>query len=277
MKDTPPLSNKRGIETEDAPRKFVTYSLQENKEKKLNEANAKLSSRARILASKLSPIEQALFNIPIERWGQLDRHTLKGYHCAVPHPITLNNLTPVDKSDPILQRIALYKGPVINLQLDAIVNAANNRCLGGGGVDGAIHTAAGPLLLRECATFHGCATGQCRLTKGYQLPAKYVLHTVGPIGEKPEQLRSCYRTVLSLARCNGLRSVGFCCVGTGVYGYPLLPATRIALAETMRFLSENTDAMDLCCFACFRDEEYNAYVSNIRDVLKNVLSKTSNT
>ncbi|ORC87717.1 Appr-1-p processing domain-containing protein [Trypanosoma theileri] len=274
MKDTSTLSNKRGRETEGSSLKFITYSLQGEKGEKGENHKSLSSPRARILATTLSPLEQAIFNIPIERWGSLDRTSLKGWRCAVPHPVSISDLPPVDKSDRILQRIAFYKGPVTDLQLDAIVNAANNKCLGGGGVDGAIHSAAGPLLLRECATFNGCATGQCRLTKGYQLPARYVLHTVGPIGEKPEELRSCYRSILSLARCNGLRSVGFCCVSTGVYGYPLLPATRIALTETLRFVAENTDAIDLCCFACFRDEEYNAYTSNVRDVLKNVLSNT---
>ncbi|RNF20049.1 Appr-1-p processing domain-containing protein [Trypanosoma conorhini] len=246
------------------PVKFVTYSAAEPVPSQ-NQARRISPSRAQILAAPLSPAEKAMFDMPIERWMTVDRSALAGWRCAVPHPVTLGDLPPVDPSHRILRHIALYKGAVTNLQLDAIVNAASTRCLGGGGVDGAIHAAAGPLLRRECATFEGCRVGQCRLTKGYMLPARYVLHTVGPTLEKPECLRSCYRSVLSLAHQNRLRTVGFCCVATGVYGYPLLSATRIAVNETVEYLKKHTAAFDLCCFACFRPEEYTAYTDCLRE------------
>ncbi|AAZ11372.1 hypothetical protein, conserved [Trypanosoma brucei brucei TREU927] len=246
------------------PFEFVTYSGEEIKESSSEErvkegANKSSPTRTRILSVALSPAERAIFDVPIENWLSIDRSSLSGWKCAVPRPVTIEQLRPVDPSDAILRHIALYRGPVTDLQLDAIVNAANTRCLGGGGVDGAIHRVAGPLLLRECATFNGCQTGECRLTKGYQLPARYVLHTVGPVGEKPDMLRKCYRSILSLALKNGLRSIGFCCVSTGVYGYPLLPATRIALGETRKFLEEHGGALDMCCFACFQEDEYKTY------------------
>ncbi|RNE98522.1 Appr-1-p processing domain-containing protein [Trypanosoma rangeli] len=246
------------------PIKFVTYSGTEPAGLK-GEPRRTSPSRAHLLAPPLSPVEKAVFDMPIEKWKTVDRSTLPGWRCTVPHPVTLSDLTPVSLSHPILQRIALYKGPVTDLQLDAIVNATSTRCLGGGGVDGAVHTAAGPLLLRECATFSGCGIGQCRITKGYGLPARYVLHTVGPTLEKPEFLRSCYRSILSLAHQNRLRTVGFCCVATGVYGYPLLSATRIAVSETVAYLKKETTAFDLCCFACFRPEEYTAYTDCLRE------------
>lgn len=248
------------METSASSKQFVTYSAEEPPmacEKKGKQASA----RARILAMTLSPIEKAIFDVPIEKWKTIDRTKLAGWRCSIPHPVTADNLKRVDPLHKILRHIALYRGPVTNLQLDVIVNAANTRCLGGGGVDGAIHAAAGPLLLRECATFNGCATGHCRLTKGYQLPALYVCHTVGPVGENPELLRSCYRSIFSLAHRNNLRTIGFCCVSTGVYGYPLLPATRIAIEETVNFITKHSQALDLACFACFTAEEHNVYTS----------------
>ncbi|EAN95517.1 putative Macro domain containing protein [Trypanosoma cruzi] len=243
--------------------KFVTYSTSEPAQLS-GEARRRSHFRARVLEATLSPLEKAIFDVPLEEWLTVDRSKFLGWRCAVPHPVTADELKPVDPSHDILRHIALHNGPVTDLQLDAIVNAANKTCLGGKGVDGAIHAAAGPLLVRECATFNGCDTGQCRITKGYNLPARYVLHTVGPIGERPEALRSCYRSILSLAHRNRLRSIGFCCVSTGVYGYPLIPATRIAVDETIEYLKQHFSAFDLCCFACFKLEEYNAYTDCLR-------------
>ncbi|EKF28660.1 hypothetical protein MOQ_007585 [Trypanosoma cruzi marinkellei] len=251
--------------------KFVTYSTSEPAQR-LGETGRRSSFRARVLEATLSPVEKAIFDVPIEEWLTVDRSKFLGWRCGVPRPVTVNELKPVDPSHDILRHIALYNGPVTDLQLDAIVNAANKTCLGGGGVDGAIHAAAGPLLVRECATFNGCDTGQCRLTKGYNLPARYVLHTVGPIGERPEKLRSCYRSILSLAHRNRLRSIGFCSVSTGIYGYPLLPATRIAVDETIEYLKQHVSAFDLCCFACFKVEEFNAYT----DCLQGWFDTTTN-
>jgi O-acetyl-ADP-ribose deacetylase (regulator of RNase III) len=131
-------------------------------------------------------------------------------------------------------RMVVVQGDITKQNVDAIVNAANERLLGGGGVDGAIHRAAGPELLEECRKIGGCPTGEARITKGYKLPARYVIHTVGPVwhcGEKgePEKLAACYRNSLALAVESGVKTIAFPGISTGIYGYPLEPATRLAM------------------------------------------------
>ena len=153
------------------------------------------------------------------------------------------------------QPIEIVEGDITEQKVDAIVNAANTSLLGGGGVDGAIHRAAGPELLAECRTLHGCPTGEARLTRGYRLPARWVIHTVGPVWRdgrqsEDELLASCYRRSLALAVENGLRTLAFSAISTGVYGFPLERATRIAVRETRAFL-EKSPSLERIIFVCF--------------------------
>ncbi len=162
----------------------------------------------------------------------------------------------------IQSRIEIWQGDITTLEVDAIVNAANTSLLGGGGVDGAIHRAAGPELLAECRTIGGCPTGEARLTKGYRLPARHVIHTVGPVySGRPEDaqlLKSCYVNSLGLAKSHGISSIAFPAVSCGVYGYPIHEATQIAMHAAVAFLSDQPDFQQIV-FALFSDANREVY------------------
>ena len=170
------------------------------------------------------------------------------------------------------ERISVLKADITTLTVEAIVNAANTTLLGGGGVDGAIHRAAGPELYEECARLNGCATGKAKLTRGYKLPAKYVIHTVGPVwtgGERgePDLLASCYRSSYKVAREHGVRSIAFPAISCGIYRFPVDKAVEIALRETKAELEQNK-WIDKVIFACFGDEVYASYQRALNATVK---------
>jgi O-acetyl-ADP-ribose deacetylase (regulator of RNase III) len=169
-------------------------------------------------------------------------------------------------------RLEIIDGDITKLDVDAIVNAANKSLLGGGGVDGAIHRAAGPKLLQETRTLGGCETGEAKITSGYDLLARHVIHTVGPVwhggkSNEDELLANCYRNSLSLAVEHGLKTVAFPAISTGVYGFPIERATAIAMREIKQFLNDDPVLEGVIC-CCFARGDYDIYVKTAEEILK---------
>lgn len=170
------------------------------------------------------------------------------------------------------QRINVIIGDITQQNVDAIVNAANNSLLGGGGVDGAIHRAAGPELLKECRQLQGCATGEAKITKGYNLPAKWVIHTVGPVWRGGRQgeyelLARCYRSSLALTLEYQIQTIAFPAISTGVYRFPVDRASRIAVSEIQQFLNENY-TLEQVILVCFSQDAGDRYLSALQQIAK---------
>jgi len=169
-----------------------------------------------------------------------------------------------------MKRLSIVKGDIVKMKTDAIVNAANTSLLGGGGVDGAIHRAAGPELLAECETLNGCRTGEAKITKGYKLKAKYVIHTPGPIWRggkwgEADLLANCYKNCLALAKENGVKTIAFPSISTGVYRFPVDQAAKIAVGEILSFLNQD-DSVDQVTIVCFDDKTKEYYLDALAEL-----------
>ena len=168
------------------------------------------------------------------------------------------------------ERVQVVQGDITRQNVDVIVNAANESLLGGGGVDGAIHRAAGPQLLEECRKLDGCQTGEAKITKGYNLPAQSIIHTVGPVWQggqrhEDELLAKCYRSSLALAVQHSVRTIAFPAISTGVYAFPLGHATQIAVTEVKNFLTQNT-LIEQVRFVCFGEAAYQCYLHTVNQL-----------
>ena len=171
----------------------------------------------------------------------------------------------------MLHRISVIEGDITRQAVDAIINAANKSLLGGGGVDGAIHRSAGPRLLEECRSLRGCAAGEAKITKGYDLPARWVIHTVGPVWHggqhrEDELLARCYQSCLRLAEQHAIKTIAFPSISTGIYGFPMERAARIAVTEIKTFLERNT-SLEKTILVCFDERAYRCHVAAVKELI----------
>ncbi|MDZ7956457.1 MAG: O-acetyl-ADP-ribose deacetylase [Aulosira sp. DedQUE10] len=244
-----------------------------------NEAHRLITNPELLILADISTLQKLLTtHIRKERFcsGHLAAMIENGHFLAIFHRLqaihaALMLENPDNNGEPnMIKQMSVFQGDITQLQVDAIVNAAKNSLLGGGGVDGAIHRAAGPELLAECRQLHGCATGEAKITKGYKLRAKWVIHTVGPIwyggnqGED-EMLARCYSNSLTLAAEYQIKSLAFPGISTGVYGFPMERASKIAIAEVNKFLNSDK-SLEQVIFVCFGQSAYDFYLKAVQEL-----------
>lgn len=229
-------------------RKDVSYEVKENREKFLS---MPLEEKRKLYKKKKFVVIDNL-----QTWQQQAPEIM--------HRFARHKLEPAKDVDDVLNnKICMWQGDITTLEIDAIVNAANGSLLGGGGVDGAIHSAAGSKLREECATLNGCDTGEAKITAGYKLPAKYVIHTVGPIGVNPEKLSSCYKRCLDIVKQDKIRTVAFPCISTGIYGYDIDEATPVVMTTVRNWLLDNQEHIDRIIFCVFLSRDIDVYQKNL--------------
>ncbi|KAL1498157.1 hypothetical protein ABEB36_009001 [Hypothenemus hampei] len=204
-------------------------------------------------ASRISKDWVTLENI--KTWKQ------EAQEIDLPDPVKALPSNTIDETQngSLVDKVSMFIGDITKLKIDAIVNAANYYLKRGGGVDGAIHRVAGQYLQQECDTLNGCPTGEAKITGGYQLPAKFVIHTVGPQGENSQLLKNCYKNSLNLALSNDVKSIAFPCISTGVYGYPNEAAAHVATFTVRKFLEKHGDQFDRVIFCTFLDIDKELY------------------
>lgn len=265
--------------------KFITSVYQENFVIDFdwpawqNEAEHLVKNPELLIVADILTLQKLLTtHIRKERFcsGHLAAMIKNGHFLAIFHRLqAIHAALMLEKSDNhgkrnMIKQMSVFQGDITQLPVDAIVNAAKNSLLGGGGVDGAIHRAAGPELLDECRQLHGCATGEAKITKGYKLRAKWVIHTVGPVWHggnqgEDEMLARCYRNSLTLAEQYQIKTIAFPAISTGVYGFPLERASKIAIAEVNKFLNSH-HSIEQVIFVCFSQSAYDCYIKGVQEV-----------
>ncbi len=242
------------------------------------EAKCRMLQNARFANER----DQAHFNMPLEQWAhfctsqQQERRSFyrvgKFTEIEQIDPESSLEHTFTSRNTPKTLRVILAQGSVVHFETDGVINAANESLLGGGGVDRVIHDGAGPNLLRECAFIGGCKTGEAVITKGYELPAKYVLHTVGPEGDSGDQeaLKKCYEACFKLCDEYYLKTLAAPCVGCGIYGFPLLTSAQVVKAVIQTYLDKGDPTLEVIILALFTEEEWKAYMSVFNRVSANI-------
>lgn len=240
-----------------APSQYVTRAAKEEAKRRQKVADLK----EKLAAMSREQRREELYRCGPKGYKTVEKDTVDLTYVYKKFKLAPSETAP-EPSSALNAKLRLFRGDITTLEVDAIVNAANTRCLGGAGVDGAIHRAAGDYLYEECLLLNGCPTGDAKATGGYQLPADFVFHAVGPMGKDPEALASAYKACLSLAAEHKIASIAFPCISTGIYGYPNRAAARVVLATLREWLEEDeyADSLHTIVLCLFLDKDVQAYL-----------------